>query len=74
MEFVSVEKVQNLVFPVVNSLISDTGTTTGVKVALAEVLSGMSHYLGRDFTNTKLLPLSQTLLSEESHEVKLAVI
>ena len=74
MQVVSVEKVQNLVFPVVNSLITDTGATNGVKVALAEVLSGMSPFLGRDFTSTKLLPLSLTLLSEDSPEVKLAVV
>jgi len=45
-----------------------------VKVALANVLSSMSHILGRDFTNTKILPLALSLLNEENHDIKLAAI
>lgn len=74
MSIISVEKTQNLIFPAVNSLVSDTGVTTGVKTALANVLASMSHLLGRDFTTTKIIPLALSLLNEENHEIKLVAI
>jgi hypothetical protein len=55
-------------------LISDTGSTFGVKVALAEALCAMTTMLGRDFTNQKILPLILTLLQDEHFEVKLEVV
>lgn len=72
--FISRDRVQALVFPAIESIISDNSLPPKVRKNCALVLPDLSSTLGKEFTNLKILPIVHQLLADEHIEVKLSMI
>ena len=68
------ERVQNLIFPTIQTIVEDTSLPPKVKKNAADAVTDIASYLGRDFSSTKLIPLITSLLNEENVDVKLTMI
>ena len=66
------ELIVEKIMPVVKELPSDV--SHHVKIALAEVITGMGPLLGEPNTRTHLLPLFLTLLRDDTPEARLNII
>jgi serine/threonine-protein phosphatase 2A regulatory subunit A len=74
LHFISRDRVQALVFPTIESVVSDNSLPPKVKKNCAMALPDLSNSLGKDFASTKLVPIVLQLLSDEHVEVKLSMI
>ena len=68
------DRVQNLIFPTIQSIVEDTSLPPKVKKNAAEAVIDIASFLGRDFSSAKLTPLISSLLNEENVDVKLTII
>ena len=73
-QFISRDRVQALVFPAIESIISDNSLPPKVRKNCAAVLPDLSSTLGKEFTSLRILPIVHQLLSDEHIEVKLSMI
>lgn len=74
LQFISRDRVQTLVFPPIEAIVSDNSLPPKVRTNCASALSDLSASLGKEFTSSKVLPIVLQLLSDEHVEVKLSMI
>lgn len=67
----SAEKISNLLLPTLQNSYADAQQAYKAGVAMA--LSEMAHIIGKDYTNTKIVPILMDLLKDDNSEVKMNV-
>ncbi|CAG9332244.1 unnamed protein product [Blepharisma stoltei] len=68
------EKIQNLIFPILESTFRDESSTPNVKKNCTEVIFVIASYAEKDFSYAKIAPLCFDLANDENYEIKLTMI
>ncbi|OMJ76495.1 hypothetical protein SteCoe_24117 [Stentor coeruleus] len=74
LHFISRDRVQTLVFPIIESIVSDNSLPPKVKKNCAAAVADLGASLGKDFASSKLMPIVMSLINDENIDVKINMV